>query len=228
MTNDGRLSHDTWTVVDEALAELFIGSDADLDAALAASDEGGLPEIAVSANLGKFLSLLVEISGAKRVLEVGTLGGYSTIWLARALPPGGSLVSLELLDKHAEIAQQNLERAGLADRVEILVGSAGELLAGLVSSGCEPFDYVFLDADKENLSTYLEASLALSRPGTVIVADNVVRGGAVFDQDQSTPLLEGVRRFLELVSSHPRLSAVGLQLVGVKGYDGISIARVIE
>jgi predicted O-methyltransferase YrrM len=187
-----------------------------------------MPEIAVSANLGKLLCLLVQISGSERVLEIGTLGGYSTIWLARGLPAAGSIVSLELLDDHAAVARQNLARAGVSEMVDILIGPAADSLAELIAADATPFDFIFLDADKESYPVYLERALALSRPGTLIVADNVVRKGAVFDASQSDPILEGVRRFLSDVSDRPNLSAVGLQLVGAKGYDGIVIARVTE
>jgi len=221
-------SNHLWLAVDEALAELLVGPDPVLDAALADSADAGLPDIAVSPNLGKLLSMLVQISGALRVLEVGTLGGYSTICLARGLPAGGELVSLELEEDHARVARRNLERAGLSEVARVVVGSALDSLTRLQADGAEPFDFVFLDADKEGYPAYLEASLALSRPGTVIVADNVVRKGAVFDPDQSDPLLEGVREFLQDLSNNPRLSAVALQLVGSKGYDGIAVARVVE
>jgi len=218
----------TWSQVDDALSELLIDPDPSLDAALAASEHAGLPAIAVSANLGKFLSLLVQISGARRVLEIGTLGGYSTIWLARALPTDGFLLSLELLESHASVARENLERAGLDARVEIQVGAAAETLRERAASGEEPFDFVFLDADKEGYPEYLRGALALARPGTLIVADNIVRGGAVFDPEKTDPVLEGVRAFLADVSADSRLSAVGLQLVGTKGYDGFAIVRVTE
>lgn len=222
------MSHDTWTAVDEALAELLVEPDSALDAALATSSHAGLPDIAVSPNLGKFLSLLVQISGARRVLEVGTLGGYSTIWLAKSLPAGGTVTTLELDEAHANVARGNLERAGLGDRVQIRVGLATDELSAMTNEGVEPFDFIFLDADKEGYPAYFAGGLALSRPGTLIVADNVVRDGAVFDAAQSTPVLEGVRTFLSDVAAEPRVEAVGLQMVGTKGYDGIAIARVVE
>ena len=219
---------DIWSHVDEALGEALIGRDLLLDRALAASDEAGLPTIAVSPNLGKFLFLLAQISGARRVLEVGTLGGYSTIWLARALPADGYLLSLELLETHAAVARENVRAAGLDELVEIQVGPAAETMKQRAAAGEQPFDFVFLDADKEGYPEYLRAALALARPGTVIVADNIVRGGAVFDPDQRSPVLEGVRTFLADVAADPRLSAVGLQLVGSKGYDGFAVVRVEE
>ena len=226
MTSDGMKA--TWVHVDEALADLLIEPDPDLDAALSVSEEAGLPAIAVSPNLGKFLALLVQISGARRVLEIGTLGGYSTIWLARALPAGGHLLSLELLESHAEVARRNLAVAGLSDVVEVRVGPASETLAALDAENTEHFDFIFIDADKEGYPQYLRGALALARPGTVIVADNIVRSGGVFDPDRTDPVLEGVRTFLADLSAEPRLSAAGLQIVGSKGYDGLAIARVEE
>ncbi len=222
------MSDPTWLAVDEALADLFVGPDETLDAVLESSAAAGMPEISVSANLGKLLSLLVQISGAIRVLEIGTLGGYSTVWLARGLPAEGSLVSLELREDHAKLARLNLERAGLGHVATVRVGAAAASLRDLIAEGAPPFDFIFLDADKESYPIYLEGALALSRPGTLIVADNIVRKGAVFDATQSTPVLEGIRTFLRDMSANPRLSGVGLQLVGSKGYDGIAIARVIE
>ena len=220
------MSSDVWTAVDEALAAQLIKADEGLEAVLRASEEAGLPPIAVSPNLGRFLTLLVQMSGARRILEIGTLGGYSTIWLARGLPADGVLISLELMELHAEVARTNIGSAHLSAAVEIRVGPAKEGLAKLAAEGAEPFDFVFIDADKEGYSDYLAGALAVSRPGTVIVADNIVREGAVFDSTQSNSTLEGIRSFLDDVAASPHLSAVGLQLVGVKGYDGIVIARV--
>ena len=217
-----------WGSVDAALAELFVGHDAALDAARESTANAGMPDIAVSDLQGKFLALLVSMSGARRVLEIGTLGGYSTIWLASALPPGGTVTSLELRDDYATVARRNLERAGLAAAVEILVGPATGSLDLLAARPSEPFDFVFLDADKENYPAYLAGALVLSRPGTVIVADNVVRKGDVFDPGRSTPVLEGVRRFLRDLSGDPRLSAVAFQTVGRKGHDGMVVARVVR
>ncbi len=219
---------DVWNTVDEALADLFVERDVDLEASLRAAEEADLPPISVSANLGKLLHLLVRMTGASRVLEIGTLGGYSTIWLGRALPPGGILVSLELLESHASVAARSIRAAGLSDVVDIRVGDAKETLERMAAEGAEPFDFVFIDADKEGYSAYLEGSLRLCRPGSVIVADNVVRNGAVFDDSRRDPVLDGVRSFLADVSANPRLSAVGLQLVGAKGYDGIAVALVTE
>ena len=228
LTRVGRrdMSSDVWLAVDESLADLFVERDAGLEAALEATAEAGMPPIGVSRNLGKLLYLMVQMSGTRRILEIGTLGGYSTIWLARALPPDGVLISLELLDEYAAVARKNVKRAGLSDVVEIRVGAAKEGLAQLAAEDVDPFDFVFIDADKEGYSDYLAGALGVCRAGTVIVADNVVRDGAVFDDARSDPVLEGVRSFLDDVAANPRLSAVGIQLVGAKGYDGIAIARV--
>ena len=220
------MSSDVWIAADQSLAGLFIERDVGLEAALEASRKAGLPPIAVSPNLGKLLYLMVQMTGTRRILEIGTLGGYSTIWLARALHPDGVLVSLELQGEYARIARQNVERAGLSDLVEIRVGAAKEALAQLATEDIDPFDFVFIDADKEAYPDYLAGALPLCHAGTVIVADNVVRDGAVFDAAQSDPVLEGIRGFLDAVAANPRLSAVGIQLVGAKGYDGIAIARV--
>lgn len=216
-----------WTAVDQSLASLLVKPDEGLEAALHTSAEAGLPTIAVSANLGKLLTLLVQMSGAHRVLEIGTLGGYSTICLARGLSPGGELVSLELVEAHAKLARTNIANAGLSAAVQVHVGPAAAALAQMAAEAVEPFDFVFIDADKEGYPAYLQGVLALSRPGTVIVADNIVRDGAVFDPDQSNQTLRGVRTFLDDVASNSRLEAVGLQMVGSKGYDGILIARVV-
>ena len=218
---------DTWTSVDTALQGLFLGPDPVLDAALARSAEAGLPEIAVSPNLGKLLALMVAISGARRVLEIGTLGGYSTIWLARGLMSGGTITTLELEPTHAAVARENLRAAGFEQLVEILVGPAADSLRELAARGVEPFDLIFLDADKKGYPAYLEACLPLSRPGTLLIADNIVKSGAVFDNSESDPDLEGLRQFLADVSSNPALNAVGIQTVGSKGWDGIAMVRVL-
>lgn len=217
----------TWNAVDAHLAEQLLEADAVLDAALADSDAAGLPPIAVSPTHGRFLELLARIHGARTILEIGTLGGYSTICLGRALPEGGRLVSLELDPHHATVARRNIARAGLEDRVEVRVGPALESLAALAAEpDLAPFDLVFIDADKDRLADYLEGSLALSRPGTVIVADNVVRNGAILDPDIDNPSIRGVQRFLAALHGHPRLRATALQTVGVKGYDGFALAVV--
>ena len=218
-----------WSAVDAYLTDLFVPHDPALDAALAASAAAGLPAIAVSPPQGKLLHLLARMCGARRVLEIGTLGGYSTIWLARALPPaaeGGRLVTLEYEPKHAEVARANIERAGLGGVVEVIVGPALQSLPRLASDGAGPFDLIFLDADKVSYPQYLEWSLRLSRPGTVIVADNVVRKGAVIDAKSGDANVQAVRQFNELVAREPRLSATAIQTVGGKGYDGFVLAVV--
>jgi predicted O-methyltransferase YrrM len=211
----------TWDDVDAYIADLFVGRDDALASALAASDDAGLPAIAVSPPLGKFLLLLARALRAGKILEIGTLGGYSTIWLARA---GGRVVTLELDQKHADVARANLERARVSDRVEIVVGPALETLESIEG----PFDLVFIDADKDNYPGYFEHSVRLSRPGTVIVADNVVREGEVINPDNDDPRIRGMRRFNELVAAEPRVSATQIQTVGAKGYDGFALILVLE
>ena len=218
---------DLWTQVDRYFSDLLIPPDAALDAALAANRNAELPAIDVTPLQGKFLELLLRISGARRVLEIGTLGGYSTMWLARALPDGGQIVTLELVPHHAEIARINLRNAGIAN-VDLHVGPALETLQVLVANGAAPFDFIFIDADKSGYPEYLEWSLKLSRPGTVIVADNVVRDGKVVEPDNTDPNIQGVRRFTELVAAEPRLSATVLQTVASKGYDGFALAVVLR
>ena len=219
-------AREQWTAVDRYFSDLLIPPDPALEAALAASDAAGLPSISVSPNQGKLLHLIARISGARRILEIGTLGGYSTIWLARALPPDGFLISLEASARHAEVARANIERAGLSAQVEVRVGRALDLLPLIADEGHEPFDLFFLDADKPGNPDYLEWSLKLSHPGSVIIADNVVRNGAVADAASTDPNVLGVRRFTELAGSNPRLTATVIQTVGEKGYDGLAIALV--
>ena len=218
----------TWTEVDEYFGDLLAPRDELLDAALKANEKAGLPAIGVSRLQGKFLFLLVKISQARRVLEIGTLGGYSTIWMARALPAGGSIVTLELNPKHAEVARQNLRQAGMLERMDLREGRALDTLADLHAAGAGPFDLVFIDADKENYPGYLEWAMKLARPGTVIVVDNVVREGRVIDAESSDAELRGTRRMAEMMAAHPRLSATAMQTVGVKGYDGFALAVVTE
>ena len=217
---------DVWTKVDNYFGELLAPSDDGLSAALKENKDAGLPPIDVTPLQGKFLEFLVRVSGARRVLEIGALGGYSAIWLARALPGGGRVVTLELESHHAEVARRNLDRAGVLDRVEVIVGSALDTLSTLVSSG-ESFDLIFIDADKESYPEYLGWALQLSRPGTVIVADNVVREGRVADSDCDDPRVQGVRRFAELMAAEPRLRSTVLQTVGSKGYDGFALSVVV-
>jgi predicted O-methyltransferase YrrM len=219
---------DVWTAVDNYFSDLLIARDEKLDSALAANQKAGLPAIDVSRLQGKFLELLVRISGARRILEIGTLGGYSTLWLARALPAGGRIVTLEFDPHHAEVARANLAHAGLLERVNLRVGPAIETLPKLESTGDSPFDLIFIDADKESYPEYLDWSLKLSRVGTVIVADNVVREGKVVEADCDDPRVQGVRRFTEKMAAEPRLSATVLQSVGTKGYDGLALAVVVS
>jgi predicted O-methyltransferase YrrM len=218
---------DVWTKVDKYFGDLLTPADDKLDAALLANEQAGLPTIDVTRLQGRFLEFLVRISGARRVLEIGTLGGYSTIWLARALPEGGSIVSLELDPHHAEVARANLKNAGVLDRVELIVGSALDTLPRLEKTAA-PFDLIFIDADKQGYPEYLHWALKLSRPGTVIVADNVVREGKVIDPDCDDPMVHGVQRFTEILAAEPRLSATVLQTVGTKGYDGFALAVVVH
>ena len=217
---------DLWTRVDEYFGARLVAGDDALEGALAANRKAGLPPIDVTPLQGKFLDLLVRISGARRVLEIGTLGGYSTIWLARALPHGGRIVSLESNDCHAEVARENLRMAGVQDCVDLRVGRAIDTLPALVDG--EPFDLIFIDADRQSLADYLKWAMKLSRRGTVIVADNVVREGKVLDAESDDPGVEGVRLFTEKLAAEQRLSATVLQTVGIKGYDGFAIAVVLS
>jgi predicted O-methyltransferase YrrM len=216
-----------WAAVDRYLTELLVPFDATLEEVLEANTDAGLPPHDVSPLQGKLLWMLARVSGARRVLEIGTLGGYSTIWLARALPEGGRVVTLEVDPERAEGARRKVARAGLAAVVDVRVGRALDSLPRLADEGAEPFDFVFLDADKPSNPDYLAWALRLSRRGTLIVADNVVRGGAVADGDTDDASARGVRRFLELVAAEPRLEATALQTVGVKGWDGLAIALVV-
>jgi predicted O-methyltransferase YrrM len=216
------MTQEQWDAVDGYYSGLLVGPDAALDAALEASDAAGLPQIAVSATQGKLLHLIARVRGARRILEIGTLGGYSTIWLARALPADGRLITLEYEAKHAEVARANLARAGLADRVDVLVGAALDTLPTLEG----PFDLVFIDADKPNNPDYFRAALGLCRPGSVIVVDNVVRGGRVADPSSTDPSVVGSRALADLMAAEPTVDATMLQTVGAKGYDGFALALV--
>ena len=211
-----------WSAVDNYFVDLYTTPDPALDAALADSHKAGLPDISITASQGQFLHVLGRLHRAKAILEIGTLGGYSTIWLARALEPGGCVTSLELNPRHAEIAAANIRRAGVSDRVDIKVGPALESLAKLQG----PFDLIFIDADKANYPNYLESSLRLSREGTVIVADNVARKGAIVEADSTAADVQGMRRFHELLARDRRAVAAAIQTVSAKGYDGFAIAVV--
>jgi len=217
-----------WTEVDSYYGDLLAPADEALEAVLLASEKAGLPAIGVSPLQGKFLEVLVRITGARRVLEIGTLGGYSTIWMARALPENGRIVTLEFDAHHAEVAQANLQSAGVADRVNLRVGRAIDSLPKLAGTADAPFDLIFIDADKESYAEYLDWAVKLSRPGTVIVADNVVRDGKVIDPECDEPRVEGIRRFAARLAAEPRLSATAVQTVGAKGYDGFTLAVVLR
>jgi predicted O-methyltransferase YrrM len=220
------MTQERWTAVDDYFTDLLVPPDSALDASLEASTAAGLPAINVSPTQGKLLHLLARVHGARTILELGTLGGYSTIWLARALPGGGRVVTLEADPKHAEVARANIARAGLAEVVDVRLGKALETLPQLASGGYGPFDLIFIDADKPNNPHYLAWALKLSRPGSLIIADNVVRGGQVLDTSGTDANVEGIRRFSELVAAEPRLSATAIQTVGSKGYDGFLMALV--
>jgi len=222
------MTKDLWTAVDRYLTDELVPPDPALEAALATSAAAGLPEIAVSPNHGKLLHLLAKVQGAKRILEIGTLGGYSTIWLARALPAGGHLITLEADPKHADVARANIGRAGLSRSVQVRVGVALDTLPQLAAEGRGPFDLFFIDADKVNTPQYFTWALTLSRPGSLIVVDNVVRDGAVADVSSTDLSVQAMRRFFELVRSEPRVDATAIQTVGIKGYDGLAIVRVTD
>jgi predicted O-methyltransferase YrrM len=219
------MSQPLWSAVDDYIADTLIPADDALDAALAASTAAGLPAIAVSPAQGKLLHLLARLRGARTILELGTLGGYSTIWLARALPSDGRLVTLEYDPRHADVATSNIARAGLADRVDVRVGAALDTLPRLADEGLG-FDFTFIDADKPNMPEYFAWALRLSRAGSVIIADNVVRDGALADAASADASVQGVRRMHEIIAAEPRVSATTIQTVGAKGYDGFTLALV--
>ena len=224
------MSLEQWMKVDGYIEEQLLEPDPVLQAALAASDVAGISAINVSPNQGKLLHLLARMAGARSILEIGTLAGYSTIWLARALPAGGRLISLEIDPRHAEVARANLDRAGLQGVTEVRVGQASESLQALADSGAGPFDFVFIDADKPSNPAYFKWALALTRPGGVIVVDNVVRNGAIADPDSADASVIGVRHLFDLIGRDPdvrgRVSATAFQTVGGKGYDGLLVAVV--
>ena len=218
------MSSRVWNDVDRYITETLVQPDAALDAALSASGAAGLPQINVSPAHGKFLWMLARLVNARRILEVGTLGGYSTIWLARGLAPGGRLVSLEAVEKHAAVARKNIAHAGLASVVEVRVGQALDTLPSVAG----PIDLAFIDADKQNNAEYFRWALKLSRPGSVIVVDNVVRDGKVIDAGSREASVLGVRKLNELMAREKRVSATAIQTVGIKGYDGFAVALVLE
>jgi predicted O-methyltransferase YrrM len=219
---------DQWSAVDSYIADLFLAPDPALEAALTSSAAAGLPAISVSPTQGKLLHVLARVQGARRILEIGTLGGYSTIWLARALPADGRLISLEVDPKHAEVAQTNLDRAGLSSAVEIRLGPALDTLPKLVSEGRGPFDLIFIDADKPGYADYLKWSLKLARQGTLIIADNVVRKGAVADSGSKDENVQGIRKFNEALAAEKRVTTTVIQTVGSKGYDGLALILVTD
>jgi predicted O-methyltransferase YrrM len=221
------MSEKLWTAVDQYTTHLLLPADAALDAALASSEAAGLPSISVSPSQGKLLMLLAQLAGAKQILEIGTLGGYSSIWLGRALAPGGRLITLEANPKHAEVARGNIARAGLAEAVEVRLGDARAGIQQLAAEGRGHFDLIFIDADKQSIPHYLEWSLKLSHLGSLIIVDNVVRDGALIDAKSDDPNVLGARRMHEMLAAEPRVSATTIQTVGSKGYDGFTLARVI-
>ena len=215
-----------WSAIDGFLTDQLLGSDPTLDSVLAASAAAGLPSIQVSPCQGRLLHILAQLQGAKKILEIGTLGGYSTIWLARALPAGGRLITLEVNPQHAKVAASNISRARLSDLVELRIGPALDSLAVLAAERVGPFDLVFIDADKETTPEYFQRALALSRRGSLIIVDNVIRKGALLDEKSSDPAVQGMRRFIHLLGSETRVTATAIQTVGSKGYDGFALARV--
>jgi predicted O-methyltransferase YrrM len=227
MTQD--MYQEQWNAVDRFITDHLTPADEALTATLTASKSAGLPAINVAPNQGKLLHLLAQLQGARTVLEIGTLGGYSTIWLARALPESGRLISLEYDPAHAEMARLNLARAGVDKIAEVRTGAALDTLPKLAAEpGAGPFDLIFIDADKQNNPRYVEWALKLSRPGSLIIVDNAVQGGAVVDKDSTDPAIVGIRQMYDLVAREPRLSATAMQTVGTKGYDGFLLARVVS
>jgi predicted O-methyltransferase YrrM len=220
------MTQELWTSVDNYFSGLLVPEDTALQPIIASSASAGLPAIQVSAVQGKLLYLLARMIPARNILEIGTLGGYSTIWMARALPENGRVITLEAKAKHAEVAQKNFALAGVEGKVELRLGKALDTLPQIAAQGCGPFDLIFIDADKSNMPEYFEWSLRLARPGTLIIADNVVREGRVIEENSGDPDIDGVRRFAELASKEKRVSATALQTVGGKGYDGFAVLLV--
>lgn len=220
------MTQQLWTAVDDYITDRLVAADPALDEALKASDAAGLPPIAVAPNQGKMLHIFAQMIGAKRVLEIGTLGGYSTIWLARAVPADGQVITFEYSPEHAEVARANLANAGVGDRVQVRVGAALDSLPVLAQENPEPFDLVFIDADKKSNPDYFQWALKLTRPGSVIIVDNVVRGGAVTDEESTSPDVVGTRRLFDVAGAEDKVTVTAVQTVGYKGYDGFLIARV--
>ena len=221
------MNTDQWTQVDRYITERLVPHDAALEAALRASEAAGLPAINVAPNQGRLLWLLARVKGARNILEIGTLGGYSTIWLAQALARGGRVITLEADAKHAEVARTNIARAGLSRVVDIRLGRAIDTLPLLETEGAGPFDLCFIDADKQNIPDYFTWALKLSRPGSLIIVDNVVRGGAIMDANSEDRNVRGVRCLYDMIAAEPRVAATAIQTVGVKGHDGLAIALVL-
>ncbi len=222
------MTQELWTAVDKYINEMFIPSDSVLEAAVRASTEAGLPSIQVSPSQGKLLHLLARSVSARNILEIGTLGGYSTIWMGRALPPGGRLLTLEADAKHAEVARTNFARAGLEKTIELRLGPALNTLPQVAAEGRGPFDLIFIDANKSTMAEYFDWALKLARPGSLIISDNVIRDGVVIDAASADPDIQGVRRFNERVAAERRVSATEIQTVGSKGYDGFALALVLD
>jgi predicted O-methyltransferase YrrM len=220
------IKDELWTAVDQYIGETVVPTDAALEAAVESTGAAGLPLIQVSAAQGKLLHVLARMQRARAILEIGTLGGYSTIWLARALPDAGCVVTIELDPRHADVARANVERAGLSSRVDFRVGPALDVLPQLAGERAGPFDLVFIDADKANIPAYFEWAMHLSRPGAVIVVDNVIRDGKLIEPGTGDPAVEGVRRLHDVVASDPRVTATTIQTVGSKGYDGFTLIFV--
>jgi len=220
------MNPEVWSAVDQYINGLLVPSDPELDAALEASAAAGLPPIQVSPPQGKLLHLMARMLGSRNILEIGTLGGYSTIWLARAVSPGGRVVTLEADAKHAEVARDNFTRVGLANVIELRLGPALDSLPKIAAEGRGPFDFIFIDADKPTMAEYFEWALKLSRPGSVIIADNVIRKGGVIDASSTDANIQGVRRFNERLAAESRVCATEIQTVGSKGYDGFALAVV--
>jgi predicted O-methyltransferase YrrM len=220
------MSDDLWSKVDTYLTDTLVKTDSALNTALATSEAAGLPAINVAPNHGKLLHILARLVNARTILEIGTLGGYSTIWMARALQPGGRLITLEFEPKHADLAKANIARAGLANVVDVRLGVALETLPKIAAENIAPFDLIFIDADKVSTPDYFQWAMKLSRVGTLIVVDNVVRKGEVANAKTDDPAVRGMRGFIELAAAEPRVIATAIQTVGAKGYDGFSIALV--